>query len=101
MAAEGRAEVRRLPATKWSVIEEIVAAALQLVPPLVERKANMAAPVSFSIGTMTVPSGCARGWPPIPAARSAVLRAADQVRPPSVEVLIQIRLPVLGSSHST
>src|SRR5579872_1555353 len=100
-AAEGSADVRRFAATWWSVIVDIVVAAFQLVPPLIEVKANMSDPVVFSMGTTTVPFGWTTGWPPMPVARSAVLLAADQVRPPSVEVLIQIRSRLLVSSHST
>src|SRR5712692_3780442 len=98
IAAEGRGDVRRPPATRWSVIDEMVTEAFQLTPPLVEVKDCMN-PVSPSYGTTTVPFGCTTGWPPMPWARSAVFNAGPQVWPPSVEVLIQMRPFALGSSH--
>ena len=47
------------------------------------------------MGTTTVPFGCTTGWPPMPVERLAVFTAALQVRPPSVEVLIQM-IPLAG-----
>ena len=77
---------------------ETVAGTDQLPPPFVEMKAEIP---EVSIGTITVPLGCTSGCPPTPAAWVAVVFAAPQVRPPSLEVLIKIPSPVSGLSHST
>jgi hypothetical protein len=37
---------------------------------------------------MTVPSGCTTGWPPIPFGAPVGKIGVDQVRPPSVDVLM-------------
>src|SRR5580704_1223643 len=101
-AAEGSDDVRRLPATMWSVMVEIITVLLHVAPPSLEVKASICVPSAFSIGTTTNPLAPTIGWPPTPVARSAVLTAALHVWPPSAEVLIQIKpfAGLLGSSHS-
>ena len=61
------------------------ATGVQLTPPLVERNANSSVMKSFCAGMITSPSGCTRGWPPMPLALSAVGTGVLHVRPPSVE----------------
>jgi len=58
----------------------------------------MAVSLALAVGTITVPSGATTGWPPmIPL---LLVLATLQVTPPSVDVLISIRLPTPLSSHS-
>src|ERR1700704_2106197 len=63
-AADGNGPLRIPPASEWNCTLETVSGAVQLVPPSLELKADIPAPVS--IGTTTVPFGWTRGWPPIP-----------------------------------
>src|SRR2546430_16571130 len=80
---------------------EMITCEFQVAPPSVEVNASMSDPNTPSIGTTTVPLGCTTGCPPMPCTESAVFKAGPQVRPPSIEVLIQTRPLALGSSHST
>src|SRR4029077_21237302 len=64
------------------------------LPPSVEANAMM--PLPPSSGTITVPFGWTSGSPPSPASPLAVVAAADQCAPPSVDVLIMIRSPPAG-----
>src|SRR5437879_5094763 len=73
---------------------------LQVLPPSVDLKDRIAVSKQSSIGTMTVPLGCTRGWPPMTQALSGVVNAGPHVLPPSVEVLICTRLILLKSSNS-
>src|SRR3954447_23108363 len=98
-AAEGSGDVRRFPATVWSEIVEMVVEGPQLAPPVVEVNVSILSPLHDSKGTITVPLGCTTGWPPIPLMKSADVSSGPQVRPPSVEVLIQIRPLAEGLSH--
>src|SRR3954462_9290562 len=91
ISADGSGPSRRLPATAWWRMVAIVVTALQLAPPLVELNAPIAVSFAFAIGTTTVPSGRTTGWPPITPV--LLVAGADQVCPPSVEVLIWSRLP--------
>src|SRR5437867_12289202 len=100
MAADGNGPDRRPPATVWSDTRAIRVVRLQLWPPSVDLKARIDVSKALAIGTMTVPSGWTTGWPPIPVALLAVFFAAPQVSPPSIEVLILIRLPSPKSSNS-
>src|SRR4029077_16613972 len=98
-AADGRPGLRNPPSSPrkfWLAINKLL---LQLFPPLVELKAII--PPKPSMGTTTLPLGCTRGWPPSPPAPSAVFLPALQVLPPSVDVLMKMRSPNAGSSHST
>src|SRR5881409_2029265 len=76
ISADGSGPLRRLPATVWSVTLATSTAALQDLPPLVERKAPMAVSLPLAKGTITVPLGCTTGWPPRPCGlpRGAILR---------------------------
>ena len=49
---------------------------------------------------MTVPFGCATGWPPRPDGSPPGDDGGAHVRPPSVDVLIRRRFPAPLSSHS-
>ena len=97
-AADGNGPLRIPPASAWNCTFEIITGAVQLNPPFLELKADMAL---VSMGTTTVPFGCTSGWPPIPVAKFAVGVATPHVSPPSVEVLIKISSELRGSSHST
>src|SRR3954470_12007615 len=97
-SADGSGPSRRLPATAWCRIVAMVVVALHDAPPLVELNAPTAVSLALSIGTTTVPLGRTTGWPPI--TPEPLEAAADQVWPPSVEVLILSRLPAPWSSHS-
>src|SRR5258707_12086070 len=101
MSAEGRPlPSRRPPPVLWDCTADTTGLALQDVPPLVEVKALIDEPLVEN-GTMTVPFGCTRGWPPSPMALLAVGAAADQVAPPSVDVDISTRFPAEVRSTST
>src|SRR5205085_10883685 len=80
-------------------MDEIVVDCAQVAPPSVETNASME-PAMPSMGTSTVSFGWTCGTPPMPLAESVVLRAGFQVRPPSIEVLIQMRALLPGWSHS-
>src|SRR5579864_2422376 len=95
MAAEGSPPLRMLAFSIYWLSDETIMVALQLAPPSVERNEEMLAVVDVGspiMGTMTVPSGCATGWPPMPLASLAVCFATPQLNPPSLEVLIEIWL---------
>ena len=100
ISADGSGPVRRPPATVCLLTALMVTGVLQVEPPLVERKARIDVSVALAIGTITVPLGATTGCPPMPVAFPPVFLAAPQVRPPSVEVLILMRLPLPWSSHS-
>src|SRR6266487_530229 len=100
ISAVGSGPERRPPATVWERIRAIVVTSDQLAPPLVERNAPTAVSLALSIGTITLPFGSITGWPPRPAWRLGVVILAPQVSPPSVDVLIWIRLPWALLSHS-
>src|SRR5579864_2186196 len=85
--ADGNGPLRIPPASAWNCTFEMVTAAVQVTPPSVELKADIA---FVSSGTTTVPLGCTSGWPPIPCTRSAVGFGTPHVNPPSLEVLIRI-----------
>src|ERR1700679_118781 len=87
MAEEGRPARRRPPASPWLGALAMLAAAVQLWPPLVERKADMP-PSKSANGTTTVPFGCTTGLPPMPLSLAAVVMGVPQVTPPSVDVLM-------------
>src|SRR5262245_14166578 len=97
-SAEGRGDVRRLPATPCSLTLAIATEACQVAPPSIERNERMLAPPSY--GTITLPFGCTTGCPPRPVSRPPVGVAGPQVRPPSVDVLMNISPPIPKSSHS-
>src|SRR4051812_41264947 len=99
ISAEGRGPVRRPPATVCLLTEAMVTGVLQVEPPLVDRNARIEVSLALAIGTITVPLGCTTGWPPIPVALPPVFLATPHVNPPSVDVLILIRLPLPWSSH--
>ena len=71
------------------------------MPPSVDRKALIVVSSAPDSGTITVPFGRTTGWPPSPLAFPAVFAAAPQFSPPSVDVLILIRLLSPKSSHWT
>ena len=71
----------------------------QVLPPLTDRKATIPDPASM--GTTTVPSGSTTGSPPVARSLVAVATAGDQVRPPSVEVLIMTSSPWATWSATT
>src|SRR5580698_512300 len=54
-AAEGSDDVRKFPATMWSVMVEIMTVRLQLAPPSLEVNDSIWVPSAFSMGTMTNP----------------------------------------------
>src|SRR5215471_5144866 len=101
ISAVGSGPERRLPATVWLRISAIVVTSVHDAPPFVERKAPTAVSLALSIGTITVPLGWTSGWPPMPASPDVVVCLGPQVSPPSVDVLIWIRLPAALRSHST
>src|SRR5579864_6073959 len=99
ICAEGSDRVLRPPATVCALTAATCTSPPQLVPPLVE--VNDWSALEFERnGTTTVPFGCTSGWPPSPPGVPAGANGADQVNPPSVEVLINTRLLLLLSSHS-
>src|SRR3954454_19212426 len=98
ISADGSGPSRRLPATAWWRIVAIVVTALQLAPPLVELNAPTAVSFALAVGPTTVPSGRTTGWPPM--TPLLLVAGADQVTPPSVDVLICRRLPAPWLSHS-
>src|SRR5215467_9099992 len=71
----------------------------QVRPPLTERNATI--PDWDTIGTTTVPSRSTTGSPPVACSLVAVLTAGDQVRPPSLEVLIMTSSPWATWSATT
>jgi|SRR6516162_3598174 len=94
-----RARLRKLPATRRSLIDEMRTVELQVEPPSVEVKAIIRSPLSSEAGIITVPFDCTTGTPPIPVALSPVVAAGLQFSPPSADVLTHIRPFMLGSSH--
>jgi len=97
--AEGSALVRMPPPSVCIWTCDTSTLAFQEVPPPVEVKERIALPLVTN-GTITVPSGPTSGCPPSPSGVSAGLYGADQVFPPSVEVLITTWSPLLVMSHS-
>src|SRR2546423_12429829 len=100
ISADGSGPLRRLPASVWSRTRATVTLLLQVAPPLVETNEMIAVSKAFAAGTTTVPFGCTTGCPPSPVALLAVGTGEPQVSPPSVDVLIRIRLPLPKSSNS-
>src|SRR5215469_14913670 len=100
-AADGSDSVRKLPLTKCSSIDDATTVLLQLPPPFVEVKERTLPSKASSIGTTTVPFGRTTGWPPIPLAKSAVLRTGPHVAPPSDVVTMLMISPLPASSNST
>src|SRR5215470_11310085 len=98
----GSRRFARFPARLWWNVVMTLSAP-QLRPPLVEVKTTrspffLALPARFGLGTTTVPLGSTTGSPPAPKNLLAVATGADQVLPPSVEVLISTRRPLLTTS---
>src|SRR5215831_12520781 len=103
ISAEGRGIVARmLPFGKRKFTTATLCVEPQVAPPSVETKALMVKlkRVKPLIGTITVPSGCTRGCPPMPNALFWVVCAGDQFDPPLVEVLISTWSPSVLSSNS-
>src|SRR5262245_6325565 len=97
-SAEGRGGLRSDPATPCRLIEETLDGPVKLAPPFVDTNAWTDPSNPSSIGTITVPFGCASGCPPM-----TELPGTDElvhVSPPSVDRLILNVLPVPLSSHS-
>src|SRR5271157_4765198 len=65
MAVEGSSALRRPPASPWLGALEMLTAAVQLLPPLVDMKADMP-PLKSANPTTTLPLGCTTGFTPIP-----------------------------------
>src|SRR5215469_16051250 len=97
--ADGKDRVLKPPATVCALTAATCTNDPQLVPPLVEMKDWIALEFERN-GTTTVPLGRTRGWPPSPCGAPAGLIGRDQVRPPSADVLMRIRLLLSLSSHS-
>src|SRR5579864_4659238 len=89
-AAEGSGRLRRPPASVCACTLEMVTSPDQLAPPLVEVNAD----------SPEVSMGCTSGCPPSPVPPVPTTVAADQVKPPSVDVFIIILSALLGLSHS-
>src|SRR6266567_2853914 len=100
ISADGRpSPSRRPPATPWLDTLETSTLALYEPPPLVEVNARIAEPLA-EYGTTTVPFGWTSGCPPSPVGVPDGDTGADQVRPPSLERDMTIRLPLLVTSTS-
>ena len=87
------------PATPWEVSVATVCGPEYVSPPSFDTNVSTLLSDPLSIGTTTVPFGCARGWPPITLAEGTV--DANQEAPPSVERLMFRWLPAFALSHWT
>src|SRR5438128_8603803 len=88
ISAEGSGPLRRLPRTVKVLTVAMVVVEVQVLPPLVDRKARIDVSEALEAGTITVPPGWTTGWPPRPVALLPVFFEAPQVRPPSLDVVI-------------
>src|ERR1051325_9379702 len=79
------------PATEWWLVVATRTLEVQLLPPLAELNERIWLELAEEKGTITVPFGWTRGWPPRPLGLSAGCFRAPQVAPPSVEVLMSSR----------
>ena len=95
----GSAEVRRFPATAWSVTRLI-----EIGPRPIGAAVGRAEHPDLVPGRVRarrrVPFGCATGWPPRPEGSPPGETGGPHVRPPSVDVLMKMRSPAPMSSHS-
>src|SRR5215469_18621523 len=96
---DGKDGPLRLPADRCWKILATGTGDPQVRPPLTERNATI--PDWDTIGTTTVPSRSTTGSPPVACSLVAVLTAGDQVRPPSLEVLIMTSSPWATWSATT
>src|SRR5919109_3041017 len=87
ISALGSGLVRRPPEFGWKLIRAIGTCLDHVWPPSVDWKAAIV-PLRLSNGTITVPSGCTTGCPPIPFAWPAGETGVLQVCPPSEDVLM-------------
>ena len=85
----------------WLAIGATGYGPVYVTPPSVETKDSTLPSKPLSVGMTTWPFGWTSGWPPMPAWPDAVVFLVPQVSPPSVDVLIWIRLPWALLSHST
>src|SRR5499433_833841 len=99
ISAVGSGLVRSPPATPLNRTLLTATPLAHDAPPSVDRNASILL-FRLSNGTITVPSGWTRGWPPRPLSFTAVGIGVLQCWPPSVEVLISSRSPAPKLSSS-